>query len=199
MSAGLGIPGHCPGYFESCVLISQVSEPDAKTLYIAYACLHTYRRTYSIQCIVTKYIFRNCASNAVQPSLARVPTQLCRHLWCVPVYQDLCSLHISCSLHMCGRQPKNEASLQIHVTCHVACSRKYKIGRDWKSMKQVWILWRHLVVSGITCTKCCFSIWIIIVLSLASSVILQQWSPATLTVLLFVTKWILTGMAFKGH
>ena len=32
-----GIPGHWPGYFQSCILISQ--EPDAKTPYRAYACL----------------------------------------------------------------------------------------------------------------------------------------------------------------
>ena len=46
--AGPGILRHCPGYFESCVLISR--EPDAKTPYIAYACLCMHRHTYSVQC-----------------------------------------------------------------------------------------------------------------------------------------------------
>ena len=31
--------------------------------------------------VVTKYAFCNCTSNVAQPSLARVPTQLCRRLW----------------------------------------------------------------------------------------------------------------------
>ena len=42
------ISGHCPGYFESCVLT--LREPDAKTPYLAYVCLCTHRRTYSVQC-----------------------------------------------------------------------------------------------------------------------------------------------------
>ena len=42
-------PGHTRGYFESCVFISQ--ELDAKTPYIAYACLRMHRcRMYSVQC-----------------------------------------------------------------------------------------------------------------------------------------------------
>ena len=44
--------------------------------------LHTRGRTYSVQCSDKKNAFRNCASNAAYPSLARVPTQLCRHLCC---------------------------------------------------------------------------------------------------------------------
>ena len=46
--AGPGIPGHCPGYFESCLLISR--GPDARRPYIAYACLCMHRRTSSVQC-----------------------------------------------------------------------------------------------------------------------------------------------------
>ena len=44
-----GIPGHCLGYFESCILISQ--GPDAKThghQHIASICVH--RCMYSTQC-----------------------------------------------------------------------------------------------------------------------------------------------------
>ena len=44
--AGPGILGHCPDYFESCVLISL--EQDTKIPYIA--CLHMHTRTYSVQC-----------------------------------------------------------------------------------------------------------------------------------------------------
>ena len=60
--AGPAIPGYCPGYFESCVLISR--GPDAKTRghqHIACACTDV-RIAYSV---VTKYAFCNCASNAV--------------------------------------------------------------------------------------------------------------------------------------
>ena len=45
--------------------------------HIAYCACTDVHIVYSV---VTKYTFRNCASNAVQPSLARVPTQLCRCL-----------------------------------------------------------------------------------------------------------------------
>ena len=74
--AGLGIPGHCPCYFESCVLI--LRGLDAKTHHqcIAYACTDV-RIAYSV---VTKYAFHNWASNAAYPSLAWVPTQLSRYL-----------------------------------------------------------------------------------------------------------------------
>ena len=41
-------PRHCPGYFESCIL--KLRELNAKTPYIAYACLHTHRHMYSILC-----------------------------------------------------------------------------------------------------------------------------------------------------
>ena len=37
--------------------------------------------------VVTKYAFYNFASNAVYPSLARVPTQLCGRLWCYQLLQ----------------------------------------------------------------------------------------------------------------
>ena len=91
------IPGHCPGYFESCILISR--EPDAKTPYIAETYVYV---QCTVQTLVTKYAFRNCASNAAQPSLARVPTKLCRHLcsrstmFYIPTYlyiQYICKQH----------------------------------------------------------------------------------------------------------
>ena len=59
MPAGPGIPRHCPGYFKSCVLISR--GPDVKTCghqHIAYECTDV-PLAYSV---VTKYTFRNCAS-----------------------------------------------------------------------------------------------------------------------------------------
>ena len=59
--AGPAMPGHCLGYFESCVLISR--GPDAKMCghqHIAYACTDVHIG-YSV---VTKYTFCNCASNA---------------------------------------------------------------------------------------------------------------------------------------
>ena len=44
-NTGLDIPGHCPGYFESCILTSR--GPDAKMWSPAYV---VHRRMYSVQC-----------------------------------------------------------------------------------------------------------------------------------------------------
>ena len=49
---GLGMPRHCPGYFEAlCTHITRTEHEDARrALRPAQACLCTYRRTYSVQC-----------------------------------------------------------------------------------------------------------------------------------------------------
>ena len=79
-SIGACRPGHTralPGLFQ--IMHTHITRTGCKDTWspaIAYACTDI-RIAYSA---VTKYDFRNCSSNAVLPSLAWVPTQLCRRL-----------------------------------------------------------------------------------------------------------------------
>ena len=93
------------GYFESCVLISQGLGTKTSIQHMCACACTDVRIAYSV---ATKYAFPNCASNVAQPSLARVPTQLCR---------CLCLVLFSCKSPLQPRDKIWDGGLGTRLEC----------------------------------------------------------------------------------